>query len=100
MGGDDSQKLLPWRGILLLSRAQTSGSLRNQHCNGNGAPFRAAASGIVPQLQTAWVILGKHRWVSSGARRSIGAETIIASRFSEPRIHRIAANVYRASVHM
>jgi hypothetical protein len=37
MGGDDSQKLLPWRGILLLSRAQTSGSLRNQHCNGNGA---------------------------------------------------------------
>ena len=23
MGGDDSQKLLPWRGILLLSGAQT-----------------------------------------------------------------------------
>ena len=43
MGGDDSQKLLPWRGILLLSRAQTSGSLRNQHCNGNGATFCAAA---------------------------------------------------------
>jgi hypothetical protein len=38
MGGDDSQKLLPWRGLLLLSRAQTSGSLRNQHCNGNGTP--------------------------------------------------------------
>jgi hypothetical protein len=46
MGGDDSQKLLPWRGILLLSRAQTSGSLRNQHCNGNNAPFCAAASGL------------------------------------------------------
>src|SRR5260221_6545710 len=30
----------------------------------------------------------------------IGAETIIASRFCEPRIHGIAANVYRASVHM
>jgi hypothetical protein len=29
MGGDDSQKLLPWRGILLLSRAQTSGSQQN-----------------------------------------------------------------------
>ena len=72
MGGDDSQKLLPWRGLPLLSRAQTSGSLRNQHCNGNGAPFCAAASGIVPQLQTAWVILGKHRWVSSVARRSPG----------------------------
>ena len=26
MGGDDSQKLLPWRGINLLSGAQTSGS--------------------------------------------------------------------------
>ena len=30
MGGDDSQKLLPWRGMLLLSGAQTSGSLQNQ----------------------------------------------------------------------
>jgi len=29
MGGDDSQKLLPWREILLLSGAQTSGSLQN-----------------------------------------------------------------------
>ena len=32
MGGDDSQKLLPWRGISLLSGAQqTSGSLQNQY---------------------------------------------------------------------
>jgi hypothetical protein len=30
MGGDDSQKLLPWRGMSLLSGAQTSGFLRNQ----------------------------------------------------------------------
>jgi hypothetical protein len=34
MGGDDSQKLLPWRGNSLLSGAQeTSGSLQNQYCN-------------------------------------------------------------------
>jgi hypothetical protein len=70
MGGDDSQKLLPWRGIYSLSRAQTSGSLRNQHCNGNGATFCTAACENVAQLQTAWVILGKHRWVSSRACRS------------------------------
>ena len=38
MGDDDSQKLLPWRGISLLSGAQTSGSQQNQHqhCTGNG----------------------------------------------------------------
>ncbi len=34
MGGDDSQKLLPWRGMILLSGAQTSGLLRIQHCSG------------------------------------------------------------------
>ena len=68
MGGDDSQKLLPWRGMLLLSRAQTSGSLRNQHCNGNGATgFAPASSESVAQLQTAWVIFGKHRWVRNVA---------------------------------
>jgi hypothetical protein len=36
MGGHDSQKLLPWRGIQILSGAQqTSGVLQNQHCSGN-----------------------------------------------------------------
>ena len=36
MGGHDSQKLLPWRGMQILSGAQqTSGVLQNQHCNGN-----------------------------------------------------------------
>src|SRR2546426_8855919 len=36
MGGDGSQKLLPWRGISFLSGAQTSGSQQNlhQHCTG------------------------------------------------------------------
>jgi hypothetical protein len=71
MGGDDSQKLLPWSGLLLLSRAQTSGSLRNQHCIGNGTTFCAAASAIVAQLQTPWVIFGKHRWVTSDTRRRV-----------------------------
>ena len=36
MGGDHSQKLLPWRGTYLLSGAQqTSGSFQNQHSNSN-----------------------------------------------------------------
>ena len=34
MGGDDSQKLLPWRGMILLSGAQQPpAQLRNQHSN-------------------------------------------------------------------
>jgi len=37
MGGDHSQKLLPWRGIRLLSGAQTSGLQQNQHSNPNCA---------------------------------------------------------------
>ena len=73
MGGDHSQKLQPWRGTLLLSGAQTSGSLRIQHCSGNHGRNLAAchhpANMAMPQLQTAWVIFGKPRWVSSGARR-------------------------------
>jgi len=36
MGGNDSQKLLPWSGIALRFGAQqTSGFRPNQHCNGN-----------------------------------------------------------------
>jgi hypothetical protein len=38
MRGDHSQKLLPWRGIPLLSRAQeTSGSKQNQYSSPNEA---------------------------------------------------------------
>ena len=37
MGGDDSQKLLPWRGALLLSGAQqTSGVQQHQHFSSKG----------------------------------------------------------------
>ena len=70
MGGDDSQKLLPQRGILLPSGAQTSGSLRNQHCNVTNVTENCGQPGrFVAQLQPVWVIFGKHRWVNSGARR-------------------------------
>jgi hypothetical protein len=42
MGGDDSQKLLPWRGIPLLSGAQQNSSLlQNQHCD-LGTPIHLA----------------------------------------------------------
>lgn len=75
MGGDDSQKVRPWRGIALLSGApQTSGSPQHhtvtENCSGisqSDAPF--PASRLVTQLPTAWVIFGKQRRVSSGARR-------------------------------
>ena len=76
MGGDDSQKLLPWRGILLLSRAQTSGS--NYEIN-NVAETAVEISrrhswptwhGL--RLPPAWVIFGKHTRVSSDARRRNG----------------------------
>ena len=44
MGGDDSQKLLPWRGIRIPSRAQqNSGSLQNQHSTSNGIRIHRSA---------------------------------------------------------
>src|SRR5438128_11557962 len=77
MGGDDSQKLLPWRGMILLSGAQTSGSLRIQHCSGKLGGGELAAhlprpkpAAVVAQLQTTWVTFGKQTWVTSPARRS------------------------------
>src|SRR5438094_8004580 len=76
MGGDHSQKLLPRRGILLLSGAQTSGSLRIQHCSGKlrwelaDATFPGPSQPpAVARLQTAWVTFGKQTWVTSPARR-------------------------------
>ena len=78
MGGDDSQKLLPWRGMILLSGAQTSGSLRFQHCSGKLRGWRTcrppppspSQAAVVAQLPTAWVTFGKQTWVNSPARRS------------------------------
>ena len=34
MGGDDSQKLLPWRGIHSSPGRKPPAHLQNQHCNG------------------------------------------------------------------
>jgi hypothetical protein len=82
MGGDDSQKLLPWRGSAPLRGAnlrlhyeintltqtrhfdprQTTGRVKGAAC--------ASASTSEAQLQVVWVIFGKHRWVNFGARRS------------------------------
>ena len=39
MGGDDSQKLLPWRGIHSSPGRRTSGSLRNQHSSSKAIWF-------------------------------------------------------------
>jgi hypothetical protein len=61
MGGDDSQKLLPWRGIGLLSGAQqTSGSQQNHTVTENG---RAALRGpsLQPGVRSAIDNLG-HFW--------------------------------------
>jgi hypothetical protein len=78
MGGDDSQKLLALeRNVLLSGAQQTSGSRRNQYCNGKmrwklaGAPL-STASRVVAQLQTAWVIFAKQTWVTSRKRRRPG----------------------------
>ena len=71
MGDDDSQKLLPWRGISLLSGAQTSGSQQNQHQHCTGKLGWISVGGKrLAQLHTAWIILGKYTWINSRKRRS------------------------------
>ena len=47
MGGDDAQKLLPWRGMTLLSGAQqTSGSLQNHHSSAVPIASRQTSSSV------------------------------------------------------
>ena len=77
MGGDHSQKLLPRRGILLLSGAQPPAHYEfntvAENCavgNSPSPPSPDKPDAVVAQLQTAWVILGKQTWVISPARRS------------------------------
>jgi hypothetical protein len=53
MGGDDSQKLLPWRGSYSPSRAQTSGSITEinhitETCSGNLAGRALAIWAMAP----------------------------------------------------
>ena len=75
MGGDDSQKLLPRRGVHSSPGRKPPAQLTKSTISlilavglSRGAPWTL---GLWPQLQPAWVIFGKHRWVNSGARRSI-----------------------------
>ena len=87
MGGDDSQKLLPWRGIhsspgpkppahyrINTVTETTVGILRLRLATTHHP--RPVSPG--PQLQTAWVIFGKHWRVISGARRRKVASAEIA----------------------
>src|ERR1022692_2103692 len=73
MGGDDSQKLLPWRGIYSSPGRKPPAQLPKSTISlklavgiSRGAPWPL---GLWPQLRPAWVIFGKHRWVNSDARR-------------------------------
>ena len=60
MGGDHSQKLQPRRRILLLSGAQTSGSLRNQHCSGKLRDGEFADTTFPGQSQArSWLSYGR-----------------------------------------
>ena len=75
MGGDDSQKLLPWRGIYSSPGRKPPAQLPKSTISlkpavgiSRGAPWPL---GLWPQLRPAWVIFGKHRWVNSDARRRI-----------------------------
>ena len=77
MGGDDSQKLLPWSGAQLLSGAQTSGSVRNHTVTETVVDLPdAVVDGqyAVAQRKAGWVIFAKQRWGTPGARRSTSPE--------------------------
>ena len=70
MGGDDSQKLLPWRGDQLpLQGANLRLNYEINTVTETAPRFARLPTGLWLSLQAAWVIFGKHRWVSSGARR-------------------------------
>jgi hypothetical protein len=88
MGGDDSQKLLPWRGVHSSPGRKPPAQLRNQQCSGKlrggelaGHGPRPSQPRFVAQLPTAWVILRKQTWVTSAARRSEVGETRMARLF-------------------
>src|ERR1035437_8477479 len=72
MGGDDSQKLLPWRGIHSSPGRKPPAQLRINNVTETAG--WNLARGIPsfwprPQLQTAWATFGEQRRVNSAARR-------------------------------
>src|ERR1019366_3046798 len=74
MGGDDSQKLLPWRGIHSSPGRKPPAQLRINNVTETAGWNLARGTPSFwprPQLQTAWVTFGKQRRVNSAARRRI-----------------------------
>src|SRR5712691_13014212 len=77
MGGDDSQKLLLWRGAYSSPGRKPPAHYEfntvTENCRRDLARATSPASQprYVAQLQTAWVIFGKQTWVTSPARRSL-----------------------------
>jgi hypothetical protein len=72
MGGDDSQKLLPWRGIHSSPGRKPPAQLRINNVTETAGWNLARGTPSFwprPQVQTAWVTFGKQRRVNSGARR-------------------------------
>ena len=73
MGGDDSQKLLPWRGIHSSPGRKPPAQLRINNVTETAGWNLARGTPSFwprPQVQTAWVTFGKQRRVNSAARRS------------------------------
>jgi hypothetical protein len=74
MGGDDSQKLLPWRGIALLSGAQQPLLQQNQHSS-----LKATRSKGVPSAATATIGEGQ-KFVLLGVRIHADPATVSSRR--------------------
>ena len=70
MGGDDSQKLLPWRGIISSPGRKPPAHYEINTVTETTRRILPGRQRSLAQPQAAWVISGKHRWVSSGACRS------------------------------
>src|SRR5450759_2496544 len=73
MGGDDSQKLLPWRGIHSSPGRKPPAQLRINNVTETAGWNLARGTPSFwprPQLQTAWATFGEQRRVNSAARRS------------------------------
>jgi hypothetical protein len=72
MGGDDSQKLLPWRESTSLRGPNLRLNYEINNVTETAAEISRVPSSLadMASAQPAWVIFGKHRWVNSGARRS------------------------------
>jgi hypothetical protein len=76
MGGDDSQKLLPWRGIHSAPGRKPPAQLRINNVTETAGWNLARGTPSFwprPQLQTARVTFGKQMRVNSATRRSMWA---------------------------